>query len=55
MAPGGDGERENEMAKLFLTLYENDVQRLCAELIERLSSKYDVSVSRNWVRPRPRP
>jgi hypothetical protein len=36
------------MAKLFLTLYENDVQGLCAVLLERLSSEYDVSVSRNW-------
>lgn len=36
------------MAKLFLTLYENDVQQLCAVLLERLSNKYDVCVSRNW-------
>jgi hypothetical protein len=55
MAAGGDGEREDEMAKLFLTLYENDVQRLCTVLLERLSNEYDVFVSRNWVRPRPRP
>jgi hypothetical protein len=48
MAPGGDGQREDEMAKLFLTLYENDVQRLCTVLLERLSNEYDVFVSRNW-------
>jgi hypothetical protein len=36
------------MAKLLLTLYENDVYQLCAVLLERLSSEYDVSVSRNW-------
>ncbi len=36
------------MAKLLLTLYENDVHQLCAVLGKRLSSEYDVSVSRNW-------